>query len=269
MNIVSGRTGTPHVTSHEFRQILEGTIGQGSYILQSGDNLAAELVTNNLLKIKSGMMSHHGNVSSVDAYDEVEIANGSQGMKRIDLIVNRYIRNDETRVETNQWVCIAGIPDSTSPVAPSYNVGNLQDGDLIDDCPVFQITLEGINVTEVKSLLSVAPNIDDLEQSNAELNSKLNDDRIGFPDYAKTIGTYNNTGFTAPENCWAKIESTSGWTSTTLNVNGNGVIIQQIKNTDSYPIRTSVMIPLKKGDVVTMSSSTSVNGITAVLYPMR
>lgn len=30
MKIVSGRTGSPHVTSQQFRQMLEGIIGQGS-----------------------------------------------------------------------------------------------------------------------------------------------------------------------------------------------------------------------------------------------
>ena len=100
-------------------------------------------------------------------------------------------------------------------------------------------------------------------------NRYLSDSCIGFPDYTKVLGEYSNKTFTAPENCWARIMSTSGWTNTTLNVNGNGVIIQQIQNTDSYPIRTTSMIPLKKGDVVTMSSQTKINGITAVLYPMR
>lgn len=104
---------------------------------------------------------------------------------------------------------------------------------------------------------------------STELNSKLNDNRIGFPDYTKILATYSNTSFTAPQNCWARIESTSGWTNTTLSVNKNGIIIQQIKNTDNYPIKTTAMIPLKKGDLVTMSSKTSINGITAILYPMR
>ena len=168
MKIVSGKTGTPHVTSQQFRQILEGTIGQDSYILTSGENLEPELSTNNLLKIKSGMMSHHGNVSSVElgTYDEVTIANGSQGMKRIDLIVNRYSRNEETGVEQNSWVVIQGTPVASSPAVPSYTVGNLQEGDLVDDCPVFEVHLEGINVTEVKKLLSVTENMSTL---NADL----------------------------------------------------------------------------------------------------
>ena len=28
MEIVSGRTGKPHVTSQQFRQLIEGTVGQ-------------------------------------------------------------------------------------------------------------------------------------------------------------------------------------------------------------------------------------------------
>ena len=147
---------------------MEGTIGQKSYIVTSGENLEPELAANNLLKIRSGMMSHHGNVSSVKigTYDEVELTNGSQGMKRIDLVVNRYTRNAETNIEKNEWVVIVGTPAASNPVAPAYTVGNLQKGDLVDDCPVFELHYDGINVTEVKKMLSVLPNV-------AELNSKI------------------------------------------------------------------------------------------------
>lgn len=167
MEIVSGLGEKPHVTSQQFRQILEGTIGQKSYIITSGENLEPELAANNLLKIRSGMMSHHGNVSSVKigTYDEVELTNGSQGMKRIDLVVNRYTRNAETNIEKNEWVVIMGTPVASNPVAPAYTVGNLQKGDLVDDCPIFELHYDGINVTEVKKMLSVLPNV-------AELNSK-------------------------------------------------------------------------------------------------
>ena len=154
MEIVSGKTGSPHVTSQQFRQILEGTIGQGSCILTSGENLEPELTSNNLLKIRSGIMAHHGNVSAVKigTYDEVTITNGTQGMKRKDLVVNRYTRNKETGIETNEWLYIMGTPTSGTPTVPGYTQGNLQEGDLVDDCPVFEITLNGINVTEVKKL---------------------------------------------------------------------------------------------------------------------
>ena len=162
MKIVSGKTGTSHVTSEQFRQIIEGTVGQGSYILTSGENLEPELASNNMLKIRGGMMSHHGNMSCVElnTYDEVTLTNGSQGVKRIDLIVNRYTRNDETGLEKNEWVVIIGTPDATNPKVPEYIAGNLQNGDLTDDCPVFEVHYDGINVTEVKKLLPVMSNLD-------------------------------------------------------------------------------------------------------------
>ena len=176
MEIVSGRTGNPHVTSQQFRQLVEGTVGQESYILTSGENLEPELASNNILKIRSGMMSHHGNISSIKigTYDEVELTNGSQGMKRIDLVVNRYTRNAETNVEANNWVVITGMPVASDPAVPAYTVGNLQEGDLTDDCPVFEVHYDGLNITEVKKLLDVADNLGKMKTELAELNGNMN-----------------------------------------------------------------------------------------------
>ena len=167
MKIVSGRTGSPHVTSQQFRQMLEGIIGQGSYIITSGENLKPELSSNNLLKIRSGMMAHHGCISCVDigTYDEVTLTNGSQGMKRIDLIVNRYTRNAETEVENCSWKVIQGKPVASNPAVPAYTSGNLQNGDLVDECPAFEVHYDGINVTEVKSLLSVTDGLSELSSN--------------------------------------------------------------------------------------------------------
>ena len=198
MEIVSGRTGSPHVTSQQFRQLVEGTVGQESCILTSGENLEPELASNNILKIRSGMMSHHGNISSVKigTYDEVELTNGSQGMKRIDLVVNRYIRNAETNVEANNWVVIIGTPVASDPAVPAYTVGNLQEGDLTDDCPVFEVHYDGLNVTEIKKLLDVADNLGKMKTELAELNgnsfirTEVISVTVNVPA-AKTAGVYS------------------------------------------------------------------------------
>ena len=175
MKIVSGRTGSPHVTSQQFRQMLEGIIGQGSYIITSGENLKPELSSNNLLKIRSGMMAHHGCISCVDigTYDEVTLTNGSQGMKRIDLIVNRYTRNAETEVENCSWKVIQGKPVASNPAVPVYTSGNLQNEDLVDECPAFEVHYDGINVTEVKSLLSVTDGLSGLSSNLTNANAKI------------------------------------------------------------------------------------------------
>ena len=196
MKIVSGRTGSPHVTSQQFRQMLEGIIGQGSYIITSGENLKPELSSNNLLKIRSGMMAHHGCISCVDigTYDEVTLTNGSQGMKRIDLIVNRYTRNAETEVENCSWKVIQGKPVASNPAVPAYTSGNLQNGDLVDECPAFEVHYDGINVTEVKSLLSVTDGLSGLSSNLTNVNNALTSMKsnlMAINTYSMTLNTSN------------------------------------------------------------------------------
>ena len=239
MEIVSGRTGKPHVTSQQFRQLIEGTVGQESCILTSGENLEPELASNNSLKIRSGMLAHHGNISSVKigTYDAVNLDNGSQGMKRIDLVVCRYTRNAETEVESCNWVVIMGTPVSSNPVAPTYTVGNLQEGDLVDDCPVFEVHYDGINVTEVKKILSVAPNLTELNS-----NMKVKCFRKTVPSETNILVDFSNEiaalmtkgnkivdcicGATANSNnalVYGKtaIQATSDWTYVYARVNQN------------------------------------------------
>jgi len=189
MEIVSGRVGRPHVTSQQFRQIMEGIVGDGSCILPSGENLEPELVSNNSLKIRSGMMCHHGNVSSVKigTYDEVELTNGSQGMKRIDLVVNRYTRNEEDNTEKNEWIVIMGTPAESNPTVPEYTKGNLQEGDFVDDCPAFEVHFDGINITEVTKMLEIA-------QTNKDLSNKIaNIPQIKAGTIIKTVAGGNNS----------------------------------------------------------------------------
>lgn len=245
MEIVSGLGEKPHVTSQQFRQILEGTIGQKSYIVTSGENLEPELAANNLLKIRSGMMSHHGNVSSVKigTYDEVELTNGSQGMKRIDLVVNRYTRNAETNIEKNEWVVIMGTPVASNPVAPTYTVGNLQKGDLVDDCPVFELHYDGINVTEVKKMLSVLPNV-------AELNSN----KIKRPDFSNVNRiSWNGTSqrYTFTEDCYINVSNAHSKTyGYGCELKINSVFLIHTTGNDASTWQ-SIFVMVSKGDVLT------------------
>lgn len=249
MEIVSGRTGKPHVTSQQFRQLIEGTVGQGSCILTSGENLEPELASNNSLKIRSGMLAHHGNISSVKigTYDTVNLSNGSQGMKRIDLVVCRYTRNAETEVESCNWVVIMGTPVSSNPVAPTYTVGNLQEGDLVDDCPVFEVHYDGINVTEVKKILSVAPNL-------TELNSKIKNFNTDKTLWSGSIINQNVELSDSIYNfCWIYIETEDGIVSP--------ILIRKGKNTylTGYGYASSSREIVTVGIKLTINTATNIN----------
>lgn len=201
MKIVSGRGADAHVTSAQFRQFIEGTVGSLSCILQTGERLEPELASNNLLRVKSGMMCHHSNISSIDngTYDEITIQNGTQGMKRIDLVVNRYTIEEETEIEKNEWVVIQGTPAESNPTVPAYTEGDLRNGDLIDDCPVFEVELDGINVTEVRKRLNLCSTNEDTGWIYPDISGGFEAYTIGWrPRYRRVGNTVEMCGAVRP-----------------------------------------------------------------------
>ena len=280
MEIVSGRTGKPHVTSQQFRQIIEGIISDESCILPSGENLEPELVSNNSLKIRSGMMCHHGNVSSVKigTYDEVELTNGSQGMKRIDLIVNRYTRNEEDNTEKNEWVVIMGTPAESNPVVPEYTQGNLQKGDLVDDCPVFEVHFDGINITEVTKMLEIAQTNKDLSNKLAEISQKMTGKyAYAYPTYldaeksTKTSLTLNSIKATGHGRkcilmCWGAVKVTTLTARLSVYVNGKDSCSGITSSTSYVPVFDSNIITLPEGEnTIEIRLSAQANTATAYI----
>ena len=155
MELVTGRTGTPHVTSQQFRGIMESVFGVDSYLAEVYDKFAYTIAPNNTIQIQSGILIHHGGVFLVPngSIDEVQYQNGTQGMKRIDLIVARYTKDADQNTESAAWVVIQGEETSGTPVAPAYTEGNMQNGDLVDDCPVYALYYDGLNIESVELLV--------------------------------------------------------------------------------------------------------------------
>lgn len=141
----------PHITPLQDSMWHRGMAGIDSCVFNFFENFAAEVSSNNSVKIRSGIGMIQGRYFCVESstYDEVTIANGTQGEKRKDLIVCRWTVDEEQKVQSGDWVVIQGTPTTGTPAAPSYTAGDLDAGDLIADMPFYEVTLDGINVTGV------------------------------------------------------------------------------------------------------------------------
>ena len=170
MEIITGYTGKPHVTSEQDRDVNIGVVGEGSYVLQTGMQLEAEVSSNNEIKIRDGVLMHQGCTASIkkNTYDSLTIINGSQGMKRIDLIVARYEKNQDNGIESIDLKVIQGTPAESNPAAPQYTEGDIQAGDYVADMPMYQVIIEGLNITEVKKMFKVIGSNKDLSNRIAE-----------------------------------------------------------------------------------------------------
>ena len=174
MDIITGYTGEKHVTSEQDRDINIGICGRESYVLQTGTRMEAEVSSNNEIKIRDGVIIHQGCAASIkkNTYDPITIMNGSQGMKRIDLIVARYERNNDTGIESMNLIALQGTPEETNPAVPEYVSGDIQAGDAVADMPMYQVIIDGLNITEVKKVCKEVGNLAQMKNEIDELNRK-------------------------------------------------------------------------------------------------
>lgn len=175
MEIVTGYRGKPHITSEKWADLNRGIIGAEEYVLGVGRMFESELVSNNLLKIYDGCGVFQGREFSTSAgqSDEITIENGTQREKRIDLIVARYTKNEDTKIETIEPVLIKGTPSASDPAVPKYTEGNIRQGDLIADMPLYEVELNGINVVEVRPLFRALMDMNKINKYLSELSDKL------------------------------------------------------------------------------------------------
>lgn len=187
MELVTGRAGSPHITAQQDRQLHQGIWGEGAYILNTGNMLEPQVQSSNKILIKDGALMYQGALFSVKVgtTDEITINNGNQGLLRKDTIVIRYHYDSAQNVESADWHVIRGTAVSSNPVTPSGISGNIQEGDTYVDCPVYVVSLNGINITAVDRVPEIAPDIPTL---NAYLSDMLS---LLSPEFSKIYSSAN------------------------------------------------------------------------------
>lgn len=156
MEIVTGKAGVPHVSSADDGRRIAGEVGAGSYVLQTGGKLAPSLVDANTVRIATGDMIVQGRHIGVTAPEDVKVASGSQGKKRMDYICVHYTRDvsgsSPTLVEKVEWKVLQGTPGS-SAAAPSVPKGSILDGDADVTVPVCSVTFDGLTTGQPNLLI--------------------------------------------------------------------------------------------------------------------
>ena len=174
MEIVTGKAGVPHVSSADDGRRIAGEVGTGSYVLQTGGKLAPSLVDANTVRIATGDMIVQGRHIGVTAPEDVKVASGSQGKKRMDYICVHYTRDvsgsSPTLVEKVEWKVLQGTPGS-SAAAPSVPKGSILDGDADVTVPVCSVTFDGLTTGQPKLLIPTLTPLATLGDSVSQFKS--------------------------------------------------------------------------------------------------
>lgn len=265
MKIVTGYRGEPHITSAQDRAWHQGVFGTGSYVMNIGQKLRGEIVNANEIRIHDGAISHQGCIAVIaqGTYDTLDILNGEQGKKRIDLVVARYSVDSESGEEDLSLVVIEGTATAGEPSAPSFNSGDIQAGDSPVDMPIARLHINGISL---ESIESVATTIGTRIDTNNRINT-INNNKVAKA--GDTMTGQLNVVFSGHP--WVKVERTGGASvqldsaSTTMNhglwsntlskwlIHGNGtdVYVAGMKFTDADTACGSLGAVKKSGDTMT------------------
>lgn len=201
MKIITGYKAEPHITAQQDRNVNMGIFGAGTHIVNIGSKMAATVVSANEITIADGLLVAEGCTAEIErgTSESLEIANGSQGMLRKDLIVARYTKASGTGVEDMQLAVITGTPAASNPATPSYTSGSIADGDTLAEFPLYTVNLSGITIQSVTRNVGYAEvaSVSALESVRSALQSSIN-------SLSNTLTTVSNRVGTATLNTTAK-----------------------------------------------------------------
>ena len=182
LELVTGYRGKAHVTADDARALNAGIVGSGTYVLPEGNSLAAEMVDSNTLRVQSGTLLIQGCQCRVRAgeYVDVKIRNGSQAMKRNDIVVARWEKQAaEPRTESVELKVIEGTPSSGAAEDPAHTEGDLS-SDLVAEFPLWRIPLDGITVGTPVPLYKKLVSVDALGDSVSPVKTYTGTKVISF-----------------------------------------------------------------------------------------
>lgn len=162
--LVTGHAGKAHATAEQAAGLNAGILGLDDYVLDVHDKLKITVVSANKVTIGTGELVMQGRHVSQGTPEDLIITNGSQGMKRNDLIVCRYTKGAQS-IESAKLVVVRGTPTTGTPTDPAVNTTSPLDGGTTYDMPLYRIPLDGITIGTPVALFNVLKPMSDVWDS--------------------------------------------------------------------------------------------------------
>lgn len=159
VELVTGYSGTEHVSSSDDGARQAGTVGTGMYALETvEDPLAATLENANTVTVGPGDVLINGRHVRLTGSTTFAVPVGTQAMQTSNLLVLRYSVSDDG-TEKVEAVTLTGEPAASDPQDPALATGSVLDGDSPVDMPLYRVVTTGIESAQPVRLFSTVPPI--------------------------------------------------------------------------------------------------------------
>lgn len=154
IELVDGKAGTAHISSEDKAIIHQSKFGASDMVYAWGDALKCTMGSANKATIGTGCASIQGLDWHITSAESVTIQNGSQGMKRNDIIAAHYHRDSTSGIEKVELVVLEGTPNATTAADPTIPDGKILSGATDAYQALWRIPLDGITVGTPVALFS-------------------------------------------------------------------------------------------------------------------
>ena len=151
IELVDGKAGVAHISSEDKAIIHQAKFSKSDVVFDWGDAFKCSMSSSNRATIGTGCASIQGLDWHITAAESVTISNGSQGMKRNDIICAHYHRNSssdtgDVGIESVELTVLKGTPNATAAADPAIPSGKILSGAVDAYMPLWRIPLDGITV---------------------------------------------------------------------------------------------------------------------------
>lgn len=146
IELVDGKAGTAHISSEDKAIIHQAKFSKSDVVFDWGDAFKCSMSSPNRATIGTGCASIQGLDWHITAAESVTISNGSQGVKRNDIICAHYHRDSKTGNELVELTVLKGTPNATTAADPTIPSGKILSGAVDAYMPLWRIPLDGITV---------------------------------------------------------------------------------------------------------------------------
>lgn len=223
--LITGYWGEPHVTAENDRGFNAAVFGPGRFVLPVGEQLRAEYIGNNTVRVHDGKLIDNGAVGGIPAgkYIDILIPEAGQGMKRHDLIVFQYRKDVSTLIETGDFVVVSGTETSGTAADPVLELQDLlTDEATFDQMALYRVSISGANISAPVQMFNIVSNFQGMKTGLGAVNLLDNSD---FREPVNTLGktSYRGLGFSIDR--WVVSNDSSALTV------GNGFVLIQNDHT--------------------------------------
>lgn len=157
--------GKNHITASQLGRLVQGTAGDGRYVLPTQDRLQATMQTANKVVIGSGDLVMDGRYVTNETGAELTVESGTSGYNRNDIIALRYSKDGSTGVESFEPVVIKGVPVTGTAADPALDAGAISDGSSEALMPLWRIPIRGLAPGTPERIATVGKTLSEIGDS--------------------------------------------------------------------------------------------------------